>query len=190
MAILSQLSDAFPSDVMLRLLIVIFFAVACPAVAQVQLPADDNGQVQFQETVRLTDKTRSAKQVFAQSQAWAERYFKQVNEPEVQPDQEHGVLFVRGVYPIGGQFVRFTMLIEAKTGRYRATITDLIGENNGLLSPIQPVSATAEDMQKAGGQAAKPEVVEAVAKEQAELYKALEAVCRDTLNNLKTALNG
>jgi hypothetical protein len=174
---------------MLRLLAVFLLLAACPTLAQVRLPADANGQVQFQETVRLTDKTRSAKQVFTQSQAWAERYFKPTNEPEVQPDQEHGVLFVRGVYPFGEQFVRFTMLIEAKTGRYRATITDLIGENNGLLSPIQPVSATAEDMQKAGGQAAKPEVVEAVAKEQAELYKALEAACRDTLNNLKTALN-
>ncbi len=174
---------------MLRLLAVFLLLTAYPALAQVQLPTDANGQVQFQDLVRLTDKTRSAKQVFTQSQAWAERYFKPTNEPEVQPDQEHGVLFVRGVYPIGEQFVRFTMLIEAKTGRYRATITDLIGENNGLLLPIQPASATAEEMQKAGGQAAKPEVVEAVAKEQAELYKALEAACRATLDNLKTALN-
>lgn len=174
-----------------RLLLVFFlFVAACPTFAQVQLPTDANGQVQFQELVRLTDKVRPAKQVFAQSQAWAERYFKPVNEPEVQPDPEHGVLFVRGVYPIGDKFVRFTMLVEAKTGRYRATITDLIAENNGLLAPIQPSSATADDMQKAGGQAAKPDVVEAVAKEQADLYKALDAVCRDTLNNLKTALNG
>ncbi|QJD77617.1 DUF4468 domain-containing protein [Spirosoma rhododendri] len=176
---------------MTRLLIVLFFIAAYPALAQVQLPTDANGQVQFQELVRLTDKTRPSKQVFSQSQAWAERYFKPANEPEVQPDLANGVLFVRGVYPIGEQFVRFTMLIEAKMGRYRATITDLIAENNGLLAPIQPNNATADDMQRAGGtQIANPAVVETVANQQAELYKALDAVCRDTLNNLKTALNG
>jgi hypothetical protein len=176
---------------MTRLIILFFFSTAYPALAQVQLPTDANGQVQFQELVRLTDKTRSAKQVFSQSQAWAERYFKPANEPEIQPDQANGVLFVRGVYPIGEQFVRFTMLIEAKTGRYRATITDLIAENNGLLAPIQPVSATSDDMQRSGGtQLANTTVVETVAKQQAELYKALDAVCHDTLNNLKTALDG
>ena len=61
---------------MLRLLAVFLLVAACPALAQVRLPTDANGQVQFQELIRLTDKTRPAKQVFTQTQAWAERYFK------------------------------------------------------------------------------------------------------------------
>ena len=174
---------------MKRFLFALLLLMSSPLLAQVKLPVGETGQVQFQDLVRLSDKTRPARQVLQQSQRWAASYFSLDNRPELHEDREHGILFIKAIYPLGEQTVRFAMTIETKMGRYRATITDLIADGNGLSTPIRPVSATAAEMQAAAGsQATNPAVVEQAAKQQADLYQTIDETCRATLASLKAAL--
>ncbi len=163
--------------------------VSTTALAQVRLPTNDAGQVQYQEIVRIGDGKRPARQVFDQVQAWAEAHYPSANEAERHYDQQHGILFVRSVFPIGEQFVRYTLTVEARIGRYRATITDLVDESDALLLPLRPASSTAEEINRTAGSTVKDRtIVDQIAKKQANFYQKLNETCRATLAGLKTAM--
>lgn len=156
------------------------------ALAQVRLPTNDAGQVQYQEIVRIGDGKLPARQVFEEVRAWAEQHYPSANEAERHFDQQHGILFVRSVFPVGDQSVRYTLTVEARIGRYRATITDLVDESDALLLPLRPTSSTAEEINRTAGSTAKDRaIVEQIVQKQADFYKQLNETCRATLASLK-----
>ncbi|MFD2932831.1 hypothetical protein [Spirosoma flavum] len=165
----------------------LFFSVT--SLAQVQLPTNDAGQVQYQELVRVPDAKRPARQIMEQTRVWANHYYSATNEAEQQYDQEHNILFVRTFYQIDKKSVRYTLTVETKFGRYRATITDLMVEEAGLTQPVRAVSSTVEEMRQVPDSTAKNEkLIEQIATNQADLYGQIDKSCRDTLANLKQAL--
>ncbi len=168
-------------------IIALFFSIN--SLAQVRLPTNEAGLVQYQELVRVPDSKRTAKQIMEQTRLWANKYYPLANEAEQQFDQEHNILFVRTFYQIGKQSVRYTLTIETKFGRYRATITDLIVEENGRTQPIREASSTVEEMTMPADSIAKNEnLIRQIVTNEADLYRQIDKSCRDTLANLKQAL--
>lgn len=173
----------------MKYLPILFFFLSVPAFAQVRLPANDAGQVQYQEIVRIGDGKVPARQVFDQVQTWAGQHYPAENEAERHFDQQHGILFVRSVFPIGDRSVRYTLTVEAKIGRYRATITDLVDESDALLLPLRPTPSTAEEINRTAGSTAKDRtIVEQIAKKQADFYQQINDTCRATLASLKKVM--
>lgn len=170
---------------------VLFFIIfsSLNALAQFRLPTNELGQVQYQEVVRVPDSKRPARQLMEQARAWADQHYDLNLTTEQQYDQEHNILFVKSVYAISDQSVRYTITIEPKFGRYRVTLTDLIAEANGMNAPIQATNPTLEDIKKSAGSATKPAVIEQTARQQKELYQDLDKSCRATLASLKEAMS-
>ena len=167
----------------------LFFALSLHSFAQVRLPTNEVGQVQYQELIKLPDTKRPARQIMEQAQAWSGQYFADIATTEQQHDQQNNILFIKSSYPINNQTVRYTLTIETKFGRYRATITDLIAESDGLTLPVQASSSTATEINRsAGGTVASKTLIEQTAKQQADLYRQIDKACRDTLASLKQAL--
>ena len=157
--------------------------------AQVKLPVNETGQVQYQEIVRLPDSKRPARQSMQLARAWANQHYKSNLKTEQQYDQEHNILFIKSAYSVNNQVVRYTLTIEPKYGRYRATITDLITESNGLNVPIQAASATIDDIKRVAADSLKNNnLIEETAQQQAALYEQLDQSCHDTLASLKEAM--
>lgn len=174
---------------MTKKLILFLMLFSVGAFAQVKLPANETGQVQYQEIVRIGDGKQPARQVYNQIRSWAQQYYPLGNEAEQQYDQQHGILFVRSLYSIGNQSVRYTLTVEAKIGRYRATVTDLVLDNNGFTQPLRSVSSTAEELSKAASDTLKDRTLpERVAADQAALYQQIDKECRATLASLKEAM--
>ncbi|WP_240625511.1 hypothetical protein [Spirosoma pollinicola] len=179
------------SRLSMKYTLLLFFAFSLHSFAQVRLPTNEVGQVQYQELVKLPDSKRPARQIMEQTQAWSEQHFSDVPTTEQQHDQQNNILFIKSSYPINSQTVRYTLTIEAKFGRYRATITDLIAEGDGLTLPVQASSSTANEINRsAGGATASKTLVEQTAKQQADLYRQIDKSCRDTLASLKQTLTG
>lgn len=173
----------------MKKLLCVFLLLSTSALAQVKLPTNEAGLVQYQEIVRIGDGKEPARQVFNQLQSWAVHHYPSQTEAERHDDEAHGIVFVRSLYLIRNRSVRYTLTIEARIGRYRATITDLVAENKGLAVPVQPVSPTVEELKKvANGTAQNDAVVEQIATEQVELYQQIDNACRTTLASLKQAM--
>lgn len=161
------------------------------AVAQVKLPTNELGQVQYQEVVRVPDSQRPARKLMEQARAWADDHYRANLTTEKQYDKEHNILFIKSVYSANNQLVRYTLTIEPKFGRYRATITDLITESNGLNVPIRSSSVTVDEIRRAASDSLKNEnLIEQTAQQQADLYDQLDQSCRATLANLEQAMTG
>lgn len=168
-----------------------FLTLSLNAFAQVKLPTNEVGQVQYQELIKVPDSKRPARQLMEQARAWSEHHFANEASTEQQQDQENNILFIKSSYSITNQLVRYTLTIETKYGRYRATITDLITEGNGLTLPVQASSSTANEINRsAGGSITNKSLAEQTAKQQADLYRQIDKSCRDTLASLKLALTG
>ncbi|WP_461111913.1 hypothetical protein [Spirosoma jeollabukense] len=168
----------------------LLFFCSFTALAQVKLPTNETGQVQYQELVKLPDNTRKAKQIIEQAKAWAGHEYDSLSA-EQQYDQVNNILFIKSLYLIDSHNVRYTLTIEAKYGRYRATITDLLTESNGLSLLVRPTSPTVDEMMQAAGNkitAKEKEVIEQTVQQQTELYQQINKSCRATLASLKTAL--
>ncbi|GAB3498896.1 hypothetical protein GCM10027341_21210 [Spirosoma knui] len=163
--------------------------LSATAFAQVKLPTNEAGQVQYQEIARMPDANRPARQVYNQIREWASEHYTAENEAELQHDDVHGILFVRSFYPIGKRNIRYTLTVEARIGRYRATITDLVAEDEGITLPLLPTSSTVDDLKKAAnGEVKSEQVLEQIAQDQAELYQEINSACRATLASLKESL--
>jgi hypothetical protein len=172
----------------MKLFLFFFLLLSLNAIAQVRLPTNEAGQVQYQETIKLPDNTRKARQIIEQARSWANLQYDSTTA-EQQYDAEHTILFIRSFFPINKQSIRYTLTIEAKYGRYRATLTDLVAENDALTLPVQASSGTVAEMERAAG--SKPinkKILEQTARQQAELYRQIDKACRDTLASLKQAL--
>ena len=169
---------------------VLFFVfISVSAFAQIKLPTSETGQVQYQEIVRLGYGKGPARPVYDNIRTWAREQYPLASEAELQYDQQHGIVFVRSLYSIGNYSIRYTLTIEARIGRYRATITDLIAEQGGLIQPVRPVSTSAEEMERAAADSVKnSSLIKQVTDDQAELYKQIDAACRATLANLKQSM--
>lgn len=160
--------------------------ISLPTLAQIKLPTSETGQVQYQEIVRIGDGKGPAPPVFDQIQAWAKQHYPLAGEAELHYDQQHGITFVRSLFPIGDQSIRYTFTIEAKIGRYRATITDLVAEQGGLVQPVSPVSPSAEEMARAAADSVRnSSLIEQIAANQVIVYKQIDEMCRATLASLK-----
>jgi len=163
--------------------------VSSVTLAQVQLPTSETGQVQYQEIVRIGDGKGPARPIFNQIRTWAQQHYPIANEADLHYDQQHGIVFVRSLYSIGDQFIRYTLTVEAKIGRYRVTITDLIAEQGGLTQPVRPVSSSAEEVERVAADSIKNSgLVEQVAASQTEVYRQIDEVCRVTLASLKQSM--
>lgn len=163
--------------------------ISSPILAQIKLPTSETGQVQYQEIVRIGDGKGPARPVFNQIRAWAKQHYPMADEAELHYDQQHGITFIRSLYPIGNQSIRYTLTIEARIGRYRATITDLIAEQGGFTQPVRPVSSSAEEIQRAAADSVKNSgLVEQIAVSQADVYRQINEACRATLASLKQAM--
>lgn len=159
------------------------------ALAQVKLPTNELGQVQYQELVRVPDSKRPARQIMDQARAWAEQYYADEPTAEQQHDQANNILFIKAVHTIGDQSVRYTLTIETKFGRYRATLTDLISESAGLSLPVQPTSSTASEIERSSGsKIPNRKLIEQTVQQQADLYRQIDKFCRATLASLKEGL--
>lgn len=169
---------------------ILFFSLllSINVLAQVRLPANEVGQVQYQELIKVPDAKRPARQLMEQARAWSGRYFANEASTEQQFDQQNSILFIKSAYTINKQIVRYTLTIETKFGRYRATITDLITESNGLVLPVQSISSTASEISRSAGNSADKTLAEQAAKQQADLYRQIDKSCHGTLTSLKQAM--
>ncbi len=168
---------------------IVFFLLSINTLAQVRLPINEVGQVQYQEIVLVPDAKLPARQLMQQVRAWADPYYADEPTTEQQPDLERSILFVKSAYSVNNQFVRYTLTVEAKFGRYRATITDLITESDGLALPVRASSGTVGEMERAaGGKITNRKLIEQAVSQQADLYRQIDKACRDTLASLKQAL--
>ncbi|SOD92405.1 DUF4468 domain-containing protein [Spirosoma fluviale] len=166
-----------------------FLILSFSSIAQVRLPTNELGQVQYQDLVRVPDSKRPARQLMEQVREWADQYYPQASEAEQQFDQEHNILFVRTLYDIGRQSVRYTLTIETKFGRYRATLTDLIIDDNGRTQPVRAASSTVEEMTAAADKSLKNrDLLEQIVADQTDLYRQIDKSCRSTLASLKQAM--
>jgi|GEM_PF-2381562 len=173
----------------MKVFALLFVLVSTPLLAQVKLPANELGQVQYQEIVRLPDTKRLARQLMTQARAWLAIQYPNEGDAEQQYDQEHNILFVKSAYRIENQDVRYTLTIEGKFGRYRATITDLVAERDGFASPILSTSPSAAELSRvADNKAQSSDVINQTVKQQENLYRKLDRQCRLTLNSLKEYL--
>lgn len=173
----------------MKLLLLLLFVSSTSLWGQIKLPTNEIGQVQYQELVRLPDSNRPARQLIAQARLWIDSYYESENAVEQQYDQEHNILFIKSSYTIDEQIVRYTLTIEGKFGRYRATITDLIEESDGFSLPIRPTSPTADELSRvADGKSKNPQVISQAVTRQAALYRQLDKECRATLASLKASL--
>ena len=169
--------------------LLLFLLMPTIASAQVKLPTSEAGQVQYQEIVRIGDGKGPARPIFDQIRAWAQQRYPLANEAELHHDQQHGIVFVRSLYSVGDQSIRYTLTVEARIGRYRATITDLIAEQGGLIQPVRPVSSTAEEMERAAPDSVKnSDLAKQIAGSQAEVYRQIDEACRATLASLKQTM--
>lgn len=174
---------------MKRLFFLLSLLLSVNALAQVQLPTNEVGQVQYQEIVRLSNAKLLARQLMEQVKAWAAKHYASNLTTEQQYDQEHNILFIKSSFPINNQLVRYVLTIEPKFGRYRATITELIAEGNGLTVPILATSSTAAEMERAAGsKTTNRKLLEQAASQQADLYRQLNKDCRATLADLKQTI--
>ncbi|GAB3641490.1 hypothetical protein [Spirosoma arcticum] len=166
-----------------------FLLIPAVALAQVKLPTSEAGQVQYQEIVRIGDGKGPARPIFDQIRTWAGQRYPLANEAELHYDQQHGIVFVRSLYSIDNQTVRYTLTIEARIGRYRATITDLVAEQGGLIQPVRPVSSSADEMEQAAADSVKNSgIIKQIAANQADVYRQIDEACRTTLVSLKQAM--
>ncbi|QJW91544.1 DUF4468 domain-containing protein [Spirosoma taeanense] len=173
----------------MKKLLSVLFLFSTTVLAQMRLPTSPDGQVQYQEIVRLPDATRPARQVYNQIRSWDEQHYKAGTNAERQYDDRHGILFVRSAFPFGKRLVRYTLTVEARIGRYRATLTDLVAEGDGLSLPVQATSPTVDELSRAStGEIKNKQVVEQIAADQAELYQQIDKACRATLASLKEAM--
>jgi hypothetical protein len=173
----------------MKYLFILALFVSVNSLAQVRLPTNEAGLVQYQELVRVPDSKRPARQLMEQVHSWAIRYYPLANEAEQQYDREHNILFVRTFYSIGSQSVRYTLTVETKFGRYRATITDLIIDDNGRTQPVRAATSTIDELVEAADSTVKNKnVIEQIAADQADLYRQIDKSCRETLANLKQSL--
>lgn len=173
----------------MKILLALFALIPATTFAQVKLPTSETGQVQYQEIVRIGDGKGPARPLFDQIRSWAKQRYPLANEAELHYDQQHGIAFVRSLYTIGNQSVRYTLTIEARIGRYRATITDLIAEQGGLVQPVRPVSTSAEEMAKAAPDSIRnSSLIKQIADDQADFYQQIDEVCRATLTSLKQSV--
>ena len=166
-----------------------FSLLSVNALAQVQLPANEIGQVQYQEVVRVPNAKLPARRLLEQVQVWADQYYADEPTAEQQPDLEHTTLFIKAAFPIDNQLIRYTLTIEARFGRYRATITDVVAESDGLTVPVRASSGTVGELERAAGsKTTNKNLIEQAARQQADLYRKIDKSCRDTLANLKQSL--
>jgi len=173
----------------MKYLFILALFLSINSLAQVRLPTNEAGLVQYQELVRVPDSKRPARQLMEQVHTWATKYYPLGNEAEQQYDREHNILFVRTFYSIGNQSVRYTLTVETKFGRYRATITDLIIDDNGRTQPVRATTSTIDELVEAADSTVKDKsVIEQIAADQAELYRQIDKSCRETLANLKHSL--
>lgn len=173
----------------MKIICLFFVLFSTTALSQVRLPANEAGQVQYQEIVRIGDGKGPARPIFDQIRSWAQQHYPNANEAELHYDQQHGIVFVRSLYAIGDQSIRYTLTIEARIGRYRATITDLIAEQGVLTQPVRPVSSTAEEMKRAAADSIKNNgLIEQIAANQAGVYREIDEACRATLASLKQSM--
>ncbi|WP_338874888.1 hypothetical protein WBJ53_04630 [Spirosoma sp. SC4-14] len=173
----------------MKVLLFLFVLVSTPLLAQVKLPSNELGQVQYQEIVRLPDSKRPSRQIITQARAWLETQYPNEGDAEQQYDQEHAILFIKSAYRINEQDIRYTLTIEGKFGRYRATITDLVAESDGFASPILSTSPSAAELSRVADNKAKnSDVINQTVKQQEDLYRKLDRQCRLTLNSLKEYL--
>lgn len=173
----------------MKYLVAFFLLSSLSSLAQVRLPANELGQVQYQEIVKVADGKQTARQVIAQARAWADEHYPSEATTEKHFDEENSILFIKTTSLVGHQQLRYTLTIEAKYGRYRATIIDLITESDGLSLPVRPTSSTAEEIAKTAGN--KPTTQKLVAQtvaEQTELYHQINKLCRSTLASLKETM--
>ncbi len=171
--------------------VLFFFLLSINAFGQVRLPTNEVGQVQYQEIVRVPDAKLPARQLMQQIRTWADEHYANESTAEQQPDLERNILFVKSAYPIDNQLIRYTLTVEAKFGRYRATITDMIAESNGLTVPVRASSGTVNELDRvAGSKITNKQLIEQTANQQANLYRQIDKSCRDTLASLKQSLTG
>lgn len=160
------------------------------ALAQFRLPTNEEGQVQYQEVVRLADSKQTARQIMAQARSWAETHYAENTFTEQQLDAENNILFIRTAAQLDGQLIRYTLTIEPKYGRYRATITDLIATNGTLNLPVRATPGTVSEMERASGsKTPNRKLIEQTVQQQVALYRQLDKTCRQTLTSLKQAMN-
>ncbi|WP_420147981.1 hypothetical protein [Spirosoma sp.] len=173
----------------MKYLVLFLCFLSLPTLAQIKLPANESGQVQYQEIVRVPDSKRPARQLMEQARAWGEQHYRSNLTTEQQFDQEHNILFIRSSYLINNQTIRYTLTIEPKFGRYRATLTDLVAENNGMNIPVRPSSVTVDDIKRIAADSLKNNnLIEETAQRQADLYDQLDKSCRATLASLKAVM--
>ena len=178
------------AELTMKYLLILALFLSINALAQIRLPTNETGQVQYQEIVRLAGGKQAARQVAAQARAWAEAQYESEPTTEQQYDQENNIVFIKASQTIDDHNIRYTLTIEAKYGRYRATITDLITDSDGLTLPVRSTSSTASEIEKAtGNKVTNKNLIEQTANQQAELYHQIDKICRDTLASLKQAMN-
>src|SRR4051794_38172934 len=82
-----------------RYLFLLLLFCSVTAFAQVKLPTNEIGQVQYQELVKLPDNTRKAKQIIEQARLWAGQEYDSLSA-EQQYDQANSILFIKSIYTI------------------------------------------------------------------------------------------
>lgn len=174
----------------MKLSLILALLLSFNALAQFRLPTNELGQVQYQEVVRIKDSKQTARQIMAQARSWAETHYADNEYTEQQVDAENNILFIRTASQLEGQLIRYTLTIEPKYGRYRATITDMIATNGAINVPVRATPGTVSEMERASdSKTPNRKLIEQTVQQQTAVYRQLDKTCRDTLASLKQALN-
>lgn len=174
----------------MKYLLILALLLSFSALAQFKLPTNEEGQVQYQEVARLADSKQTARQIMAQARSWAGTHYEGNEFTEQQLDAENNILFIRTASQLEGQLIRYTLTIEPKYGRYRATITDLIATNGVINAPVRATPSTVNEMERASGsKTPNQKLIEQAVQQQVAIYRQIDKTCRETLASLKRAMN-
>lgn len=139
----------------------LFFLMVC-SFCRAQQSTDDAGNVQFQQVVML-DSSLSAKALINRAKTWSVKSYNSANTVIQQFEPEGGTLILKAQSPISVPVyyrlmgktqsatsvidLKYTLSIETKTGRYRATLSQLVKHADATpSSPAVNVPVTTDTM--------------------------------------------
>ena len=114
-------------------------AESCAEYAKkIGVPIDtETGNVLYQEVVPIEAATTA--QIYSRAKATIATTYKSAKDVIQLDDKDAGRIVAKGNFRLGDRssvYVNHTTTVEAKDGRYRITIGDLVAEGSGLVMPF------------------------------------------------------
>jgi hypothetical protein len=150
-------------------LLILLTLISTSAMAQeiISLPTNAQGGVEFQQVFRLADTTVSATDIISRARTWAAKTYRDSEKIIQQYDAQAGVMVLKPIMKFTvftemkiittvkestDQYVGYTLTIEARKGRYRATMSNYAVDPTNMRVPMIARNKTeAEFLAQPGG---------------------------------------